>query len=89
MDFFCLVTIPGWINQLIENHFDYSFELEHNLHQKGKNELLKEIQKVANLAKFVYVRQPFPLGDGHAILCAKELIKILGDILSLIVSVIG
>lgn len=69
-----IIIVTGRGKRSIEDHFDYSFELEHTLVEKGKHSLLKEVQGIANLAKFVYVRQPMPLGDGHAILCAKELV---------------
>jgi len=69
-----IVIITGRGKRSIEDHFDHSFELEHNLVEKGKHELLKSIKDLENLARFVYVRQPIPLGDGHAILCAKEVI---------------
>jgi len=71
-----IIIITGRGKRAIEDHFDYSFELEHTLVEKNKNELLETVRKVSNLAKFIYVRQKQPLGDGHAILCAKEL---LGD----------
>lgn len=69
-----IIIVTGRGKRAIEDHFDYSAELEHNLVEKGKHALLKEVQKIANLAKFIYVRQPKPQGDGHAILCAKEVI---------------
>lgn len=71
-----IIIVTGRGKRSIEDHFDYSFELEHTLVEKGKHSLLKEVRAVARLAKFIYVRQPMPLGDGHAILCAKE---VLGD----------
>lgn len=69
-----IIFVTGRGKRAIEDHFDHSFELEYNLVEKGKQDLLKEIKKIPKLAKFVYVRQPLPLGDGHAILCAKNLI---------------
>lgn len=69
-----IIFVTGRGKRVIEDHFDHSFELEYNLVEKGKQDLLKEIKKIPKLAKFVYVRQPLPLGDGHAILCAKNLI---------------
>ena len=69
-----IIIVTGRGKRSIEDHFDYSFELEHTLVEKGKHSLLKEVRDVARLAKFVYVRQPMPLGDGHAILCAKEVV---------------
>lgn len=69
-----IIIVTGRGKRSIEDHFDYSFELEHTLVEKGKHSLLKEVRRIARLAKFVYVRQPMPLGDGHAILCAKEVV---------------
>ena len=69
-----IIIVTGRGKRAIEDHFDYSFELEHNLVEKNKHDLLEKVRKVSDLAKFVYVRQPMPLGDGHAILMAKELI---------------
>lgn len=69
-----IIIVTGRGKRSIEDYFDYSFELEHNLVEKGKHSLLKEVRAIAKLAKFIYVRQPMPLGDGHAILCAKEIV---------------
>ena len=69
-----IIIITGRGKRSIEDHFDHSFELEHTLQKRGKNRLLREIKRLENLAKFVYVRQNIPLGDGHAILCAKHVI---------------
>ncbi len=69
-----IIFITGRGKRAIEDHFDCSFELEYNLVEKGKQELLNEVRQISEMAKFFYVRQPRPLGDGHAILCAKELI---------------
>lgn len=68
-----IIFVTGRGKRSIEDHFDHSFELEYNLVEKGKHSLLEEIRKISKLAKFSYVRQPFPFGDGHAILCAKNL----------------
>lgn len=70
-----IIIVTGRSKRSIEDHFDYSYELERTLEEKNKLLLLKEVQKISKLAKFVYVRQPLPLGDGHAILCAKELVE--------------
>lgn len=69
-----IILITGRGKKAIEDYFDVSFELEHTLVEKGKHQLLKEVTEISNLARFVYVRQPIPKGDGHAILCAKDLI---------------
>jgi len=59
----------------IENYFDRNFELETTLEQKKKFDLLKEITEILpeNIS-VVSVRQPQPLGLGHAVLCAKSII---------------
>ncbi|MEK9132901.1 MAG: UTP--glucose-1-phosphate uridylyltransferase GalU [Patescibacteria group bacterium] len=69
-----IIIVTGRGKRSIEDHFDYSYELEKTLVERGKSNLIKEVRKIAEMAKFVYVRQPRPLGDGHAILCAKEVI---------------
>lgn len=59
----------------IENYFDRSFELETTLEQKKKFDLLKEITEILpSNVSIVSVRQPQPLGLGHAVLCAKDII---------------
>lgn len=69
-----IIFVNGRGSEAIENHFNHSFELEHDLKARGKTDLLKKIQAIEKQAKFVYVRQDEALGDGHAILCAKHLI---------------
>jgi UTP--glucose-1-phosphate uridylyltransferase len=58
----------------IEDHFDTFPELEVALEKKGKKRELQEIRRIESMASYVAVRQPQPLGLGHAILCAKELV---------------
>ncbi|MCJ8161545.1 UTP--glucose-1-phosphate uridylyltransferase GalU [Acinetobacter zhairhuonensis] len=59
----------------IENYFDRNFELETTLAQKNKTDLLKEITEILpSHVSVVSVRQPQPLGLGHAVLCAKSII---------------
>jgi UTP--glucose-1-phosphate uridylyltransferase len=58
----------------IEDHFDISYELDAALERKGKQELLALSRSVSSLARISYVRQKEPLGLGHAVLCAKELV---------------
>ncbi|MFW6699230.1 UTP--glucose-1-phosphate uridylyltransferase GalU [Acinetobacter pittii] len=59
----------------IENYFDRNFELETTLEQKKKFDLLDEItQIILPHVSVVSVRQPQPLGLGHAVLCAKSII---------------
>lgn len=59
----------------IENYFDRNFELETSLEQKKKFDLLREITDILpKNVSVISVRQPQPLGLGHAVLCAKEII---------------
>ncbi|HBO84689.1 MAG: UTP--glucose-1-phosphate uridylyltransferase [Deltaproteobacteria bacterium GWC2_42_11] len=69
-----IIIITGMGKTAIEDHFDISFELESLLKEKGKKEVLKMIQEASNLIHFSYTRQKKPLGLGHAILCAKNLV---------------
>lgn len=59
----------------IENYFDRNFELETTLEQKQKWDLLAEIRQIVpEHVSIVSVRQPQPLGLGHAVLCAKSIV---------------
>ena len=69
-----LVTASG--KSAIEDHFDYSFELETFLSQKGKLDLLKEVRHISRLIEVVSVRQKEPLGLGHAV---KVTQPVIGD----------
>ena len=70
-----IIFVTGRGKRAIEDHFDYSFELQKTLVEKNKLDLIKKVQAIENLAKFSYVRQPIPLGDGHAIKCASHLVR--------------
>lgn len=69
-----IIIVTGRGKRAIEDHFDYSWELEKTLVERGKRDLLADVRRIPRMAKFVYVRQSEPLGDGHAILCAKEVL---------------
>jgi UTP--glucose-1-phosphate uridylyltransferase len=69
-----IIIVTGWHKRAVEDHFDRHFELEARLEAKGKTEDLEEIRRISDLANFVYVRQKEPLGNGHAILVAKDVI---------------
>ena len=69
-----IIFVTGRGKRAIEDHFDYSFELEKTLVEKNKMDLVKKVKEISSLAKFSYVRQPIPLGDGHAINCAAHLV---------------
>lgn len=67
-----ILIITGRGKEDIENHFDYSFELQSILKKRGKEGELKIVKKIAELAEFYYVRQKEALGLGHAVMCAKN-----------------
>ncbi|EKE21173.1 MAG: hypothetical protein ACD_7C00319G0008 [uncultured bacterium] len=69
-----IIFVTGRGKRAIEDHFDTSFELEYNLVEKDKKDLLEAVRRISGLAKFSYVRQPQPLGDGHAILQAAHIV---------------
>jgi UTP--glucose-1-phosphate uridylyltransferase len=80
-----IILVTGRGKNAIEDHFDVSVELETFLEARGKTEQLEEIRKISNMINFAYVRQGEPLGLGHAVLVARELVGdepfavILGD----------
>jgi UTP--glucose-1-phosphate uridylyltransferase len=69
-----IIIVTGRDKAAMEDHFDYSPELEASLEAKGKQALLDVVRSVSNLARIVYTRQPHPLGLGHAVLMAKEIV---------------
>jgi UTP--glucose-1-phosphate uridylyltransferase len=69
-----IIIVTGRGKGTIEDHFDHSFELDATLKSRGKHELLAVSQGVSALARISYVRQKEPLGLGHAVLCAKDLV---------------
>src|SRR6185437_10164248 len=80
-----IILVTGRGKNAIEDHFDVSVELETFLEARGKRSKLDEVRKISNLINFAYVRQGEPLGLGHAVLVARELVGdepfavILGD----------
>ena len=69
-----IIFVTGRGKRAIEDHFDYSFELDKTLVEKHKLDLVKQVRRISEMAKFSYVRQPLPLGDGHALACAAHLV---------------
>lgn len=67
------VTSVG--KRALEDHFDRNFELEYRLEQKNKVKELETVAKIGKLAKFAFVRQAKPLGDGDAVLAALPFIE--------------
>jgi len=71
-----VVLVTGRGKRAIEDHFDVAFELEEELRSKGKHKLLSEMQRIANMVTFCYIRQKQALGLGHAVLTAR---LVVGD----------
>jgi UTP--glucose-1-phosphate uridylyltransferase len=69
-----IIFVTSRSKRSIEDHFDIFPEMEEALERKGKRKELEELRHVQTMATYTYVRQPRPLGLGHAVLCAKELV---------------
>jgi UTP--glucose-1-phosphate uridylyltransferase len=82
-----VIFVTGRGKRAIEDHFDYSPELELMLLKKNKRDIFAEVRAISDMARFVYVRQKEPRGDGDAILSAEHLIGdepvavFLGDVI--------
>ncbi|KAF0232495.1 MAG: UTP--glucose-1-phosphate [Desulfovibrionaceae bacterium] len=70
-----VVFITNRNKTIIEDHFDYNLALETLLESSGKTELLNTVRQTAEMANIITVRQKKQLGLGHAVLCAKEVVK--------------
>lgn len=60
---------------IIEDHFDYNLAMENVLEKPGKEEMLRAVREVAEMVNIISVRQKKQLGLGHAVLCAREVVK--------------
>jgi UTP--glucose-1-phosphate uridylyltransferase len=69
-----IIIVTGKGKRAIEDHFDFAPELEQNLLEKGKMELLDKVNYSSNLADIHYIRQKEPKGLGHAVWCARNFI---------------
>ncbi len=69
-----VILVTNLNKRAIEDHFDTFPELESWLAKQGKEEALREVKKISELANFIYVRQKGPYGNGTPILNAKHLI---------------
>ena len=69
-----ILIVTGRNKKCIEDHFDRSVELELELENKGKKEMLEMVQNISNMVNIHYIRQKEPKGLGHAVHCAKSFI---------------
>lgn len=70
-----IIMVTKWDKKSLEDHFDRNFELECSLEKNGKNERLKEVIKLSEMANFIYVRQKGPYGNGTPVLSAASLVE--------------
>jgi UTP--glucose-1-phosphate uridylyltransferase len=82
-----IIIVTGKGKNSIEDHFDSSPSLERFLEDRGKHDQAEMIRKISNMLQFSYTRQKEPLGLGHAVLVARDLVGdepfavLLGDVL--------
>jgi UTP--glucose-1-phosphate uridylyltransferase len=82
-----VIIVTGKGKNSIEDHFDYSPVLERHLEEKGKTEQVEMVRDISDMVQVSYTRQKEPLGLGHAVLVAKDLVGdepfavLLGDVL--------
>jgi UTP--glucose-1-phosphate uridylyltransferase len=69
-----IIMVTGRGKNAIEDHFDVSYELEKQLEERGKHDLLAQVRTIANMVTVSYVRQGEALGLGHAVLMARDLV---------------
>lgn len=82
-----IIIVTGRGKNAIEDHFDNAPELERFLENKGKTEQVEMVRSISHMVNFSYTRQKEPLGLGHAVLTARELVGdepfavLLGDVI--------
>lgn len=70
-----LIFVTGRGKSALENHFDSSYQLEDTLRKRGKNSLLQTVESlVPESGSIIYTRQSQPLGLGHAVWCARDVV---------------
>lgn len=69
-----IIFVTGRGKDAIEDHFDEAPELEQILAERGQSEMVKTMRQIADMTEVVSVRQKRPLGLGHAVLCARDLV---------------
>ncbi len=70
-----VIFVTNRDKSVIEDHFDYNLQLEDVLQRAGKEDKLAMVREVAEMVNIMSVRQKRQLGLGHAVLCAKELVR--------------
>ena len=70
-----IIIVTSWQKRSVEDHFDYSLELERQLEEAGKFEQLKQIREIARMANFIYVRQKGSYGNATPVISASHLVQ--------------
>jgi len=70
-----IIFVTGRGKDAIEDHFDEAPELEQILGERGQRETVQMLRRIAEMTEVVSVRQKRPLGLGHAVLCARDLVR--------------
>src|SRR5262245_38140290 len=82
-----IIIVTGKGKNSIEDHFDYNPTLERFLEEKGKKDQAALVRRISDMVQVSYTRQKEPLGLGHAVLTARELVGdepfavLLGDVI--------
>jgi len=69
-----VIFVTGRGKDSIQDHFDLAPELERTLEERGQTETLQALRRIVEMTEVVTVRQKRPLGLGHAVLCARDLV---------------
>jgi UTP--glucose-1-phosphate uridylyltransferase len=69
-----IIFVTRWDKKPLEDHFDHSVALEDDLKKNKKNDLAEKIERLAEMANFIYVRQKGPYGNGTPVLSAASLV---------------
>ncbi|MDD4607258.1 MAG: UTP--glucose-1-phosphate uridylyltransferase [Patescibacteria group bacterium] len=69
-----IILVTGADKRAIEDHFDYNDALALHLEKQGKKDVLEQMEKISNMADFIYVRQKGPYGNGTPLLNVQEII---------------
>lgn len=69
-----IIIVSGRGKSAIEDFFDRSYEVEHQLEKSGRTDILARLEKIRNMANIISIRQKEALGLGHAVLCGAPII---------------
>ena len=70
-----IILVSRADKKALEDHFDHNVALEHELTRNGKLSQCREIERISDMANFIYIRQRGPYGNGTPVLCAANLVK--------------